>query len=90
MPVYGTLLIIYALMSVLSLAGYGIDKYKAKIGAWRTRETTLLGLGLCGGAVGALLGMQLFRHKTKHWYFWVINVVGLAVQVGVLMYFVLL
>ena len=24
---------------------------------------------LLGGSVGALLGMHVFRHKTRHWYF---------------------
>ena len=24
---------------------------------------------LLGGTVGAILGMRMFHHKTKHWYF---------------------
>ena len=49
----------------------------------------MLGLGFCGGAVGALLGMKVFRHKTKHWYFWVVNVLGLAWQVALIVFFIL-
>ena len=45
---------------------YGLDKLKAKKGAWRIPEKTLLLLALLLGAPGALIGMELFRHKTKH------------------------
>ena len=45
---------------------YGLDKWKAKSGAWRISERALLLVALAGGSVGALAGMMLFRHKTKH------------------------
>lgn len=70
-----------ALMSLIAFILYGSDKKKAKNGSWRTKESTLLGVGVLGGAVGALLGMKVFRHKTKHWYFWVVNILGLFLQV---------
>ncbi|MBM6853396.1 DUF1294 domain-containing protein [Mediterraneibacter glycyrrhizinilyticus] len=44
---------------------YGLDKWKAKSGAWRISERALLLVTLAGGSVGALAGMMLFRHKTK-------------------------
>lgn len=44
---------------------YGLDKWKAKSGAWRIPERTLLLIALAGGSVGALAGMLLFRHKTR-------------------------
>lgn len=74
----------YAGMSLLALFLYGADKRKAKKHRWRTPEAVLLGFGFFGGAVGALIGMNLFRHKTKHWYFWVVNVLGLAWQIALL------
>ncbi|AWE08295.1 DUF1294 domain-containing protein [Lysinibacillus sp. 2017] len=43
-----------------------IDKERAKKKEWRISEKTLLTLGLFGGAMGGVLGMYLFRHKTKH------------------------
>lgn len=82
----GYLLIAYAVMSVLAFFAYGIDKRKAKKNRWRTPEAALLCLGFFGGAVGALLGMNLFRHKTRHWYFWVVNLLGLFWQAGVLFF----
>lgn len=58
-----------AAVNLVALALYGIDKAKARRGKWRIPEKTLLLLPLLGGSVGALAGMHLFRHKTKHWYF---------------------
>lgn len=76
-------LIFLAGVSVIAFFAYLIDKAKAKLGAWRVPEKVLLGLGFLGGAVGALAAMKLARHKTKHYYFWVINVIGLIWQVAV-------
>ena len=47
----------------------GIDKRRAKRGAWRISEKCLFLSPLLGGTVGAILGMRVFHHKTKHWYF---------------------
>ena len=60
-------IVFYALMSIVAFFLYGIDKRKAKKKRWRTPESVLLGVGRFGGAVGALVGMHFFRHKTKHW-----------------------
>ena len=42
------------------------DKKKARRGAWRIPEATLLGIAAAGGSIGAICGMLLFRHKTRH------------------------
>lgn len=42
------------------------DKQKARKGAWRIPESTLIGAALLGGSIGTILGMYAFRHKTKH------------------------
>jgi uncharacterized membrane protein YsdA (DUF1294 family) len=57
------------LMNLLSFALMGIDKLKAKRGSWRVPEKTLFLVTALFGALGGTLGMRLFRHKTKHWYF---------------------
>ena len=68
-----------AAVNVVTFTVYGIDKRKARRGAWRIPEKTLFLLPLLGGSVGALLGMKVFRHKTKHWYFvWGIPAILLA------------
>ncbi len=62
-------LIVMAAMSLISFIVFGIDKAKAKAGAWRISEAALFLLAICGGGVGAFLGMKVFRHKTQHTQF---------------------
>ena len=64
-----------AAVNLAAFALYGIDKYKARRGLWRIPESVLLFAAAAGGSAGALLGMQVFHHKTKHVYFRVINLV---------------
>lgn len=59
------------LMNVAAFLLYGIDKRKAVHGQWRISEAMLLGIALCGGAVGAYAGMRIFHHKTKKLRFYV-------------------
>lgn len=57
---------------IINLAGFfsmAIDKHKARNHQWRIPEKTLFLIAILGGALGSVLGMQTFRHKTKHWYF---------------------
>jgi len=63
-----TLTLVYILIciNVMTFLVYGIDKWKAKQGGWRISETTLLMLAVVGGSIGALLGMQVWHHKTMH------------------------
>lgn len=56
------LLLINAAAFVLMLA----DKLKARKNRWRIPERTLMLSALLGGSIGALAGMYLFRHKTRH------------------------
>mgnify|MGYP004697826467 FL=1 len=56
----------------INLAGFiimGVDKKRAIRGAWRISEASLFLTAIFGGSLGCILGMQHFRHKTKHWYF---------------------
>lgn len=67
--------------SLVCFIMYGIDKSRAKNDKWRIKEQTLLMTGFFGGALGGLIGMLAFRHKTKHWYFFVVNALSIAVWV---------
>ena len=67
-------------MSLITFFTYLADKIKAMNGGWRIRESVLLGLSFLGGATGGLIGMCLCRHKTRHWYFWLANVIFLLLH----------
>ncbi len=76
----------YLIMSLIAYIFYGRDKRLAREKAWRIPEKVLLSLSLFGGAAGALLGMQVFRHKTKHWYFYAVGLLGLLWQAVLLVF----
>ena len=54
-----------AIINLVTLATFGVDKALARGGHRRVRETTLLWLALIGGTPGAYAGRALFRHKTR-------------------------
>lgn len=62
-------IIYYFVINLIGLIMMGADKRKAIKGAYRIPEATLFCVALLGGALGTTLGMRIFRHKTKHWYF---------------------
>ena len=57
------------IINVITFIMFGIDKYKAIKNKWRIKESTLLGLTFIGGTLGSMMGMYVFRHKTKKFYF---------------------
>ena len=63
------IVVILLAMNLLAFALMGIDKMKAKRGSWRIPEKTLFLVTALFGGLGGTLGMRMFRHKTKHWYF---------------------
>lgn len=78
------LLIINAIGFLLML----IDKQKARRGAWRIPEATLMGVAFIGGSIGSIAGMYLFRHKTRHPKFTVglpIILIGHIILLGICM-----
>ena len=83
-----TILTIYLIfMNLLAFLLMGLDKSKARRNQWRIPEKTLFLSAILGGSIGAILGMQVFRHKTKHASFWIgmpcipIAQLGLAVYI---------
>jgi len=81
---YGAFLV---LLSIVTFFAYAIDKRKAKSGAYRTKEKTLLFLSFFGGAFGGYPAMLIYRHKTKaeHWYFTFVNIIGILSHAAALL-----
>ncbi|MBE6023979.1 MAG: DUF1294 domain-containing protein [Cellulosilyticum sp.] len=57
---------------IMNLWGYfsmWSDKRRAIKGKYRISEKALFMIAIFGGSIGSIIGMNRFRHKTKHWYF---------------------
>ena len=72
-------------INVIAFLAFGWDKRQAERDGSRIAERTLIGLALFGGALGALIGQQVFRHKTKKQPFrtllWLAAVINLLAAV---------
>ena len=76
-----------AVINIIGFAIMGVDKKKAIRGAWRISEASLFMSALIGGSLGCILGMQFFRHKTRHPKFQIGMPVILILQIAALMLF---
>lgn len=75
-------LIYYVIINIVLFGAMGIDKYKAKKDLWRIKEATLMILALMGGAGGGFLGMKIFHHKSRKWYFYVVFAAGIILHIA--------
>ena len=76
------ILLVYLL--IVNAAGFLlmlVDKIKARKNLWRIPEATLITVAAIGGSIGAIAGMNLFRHKTKHAKFYIGLPVILVLQI---------
>ena len=65
-----TLIILWLIViNLVAFLSMGNDKHKARRGKWRTPESVLFLQAAIGGSIGSLLGMVIFRHKTRKWKF---------------------
>ncbi|MGY3724516.1 Uncharacterized membrane protein YsdA, DUF1294 family [Granulicatella balaenopterae] len=83
---YRLWLIYLALLNSMTFLVYGMDKFKAVSRKWRIRESYLLVLAIAGGAIGALMGMDLFHHKVNKPKFYLGVPAILALQVLICYY----
>lgn len=86
------ILLVYLL--IVNAAGFLlmlVDKIKARKNLWRIPEATLMTVAAIGGSIGAIAGMNLFRHKTKHAKFYiglpVILVLQIVAAICIIFYF---
>ncbi len=73
-------------LNLISFFLMGHDKQCARKNRRRVPEKTLFLSAILFGALGGTLGMYVFRHKTKHWYFKVFFPLLLFLQAGILGY----
>ena len=75
------------MINVITFALYGLDKWRAMTRQWRVREKKLIILALIGGSIGAMIGMTVFQHKTRKWYFRLGIPLILGIQVSLILCF---
>ena len=76
-------------MNLLSFALMGLDKGRARKDKWRISEKTLFLVTALFGGLGGTLGMFLFHHKTRHWYFRLFFPLFLLLQAAAIAYYFL-
>ena len=87
MQAYQMIMLIVVLMSVITFALFGIDKWKAVHRRWRISEAALLLSAFILGSPGALLGMFVFHHKVRKWKFRILVPLFAVFQVIILAFF---
>ena len=70
--------------NILVFMIYGIDKSKARKGAWRIPEKYLLSFAFLCGGFGAWLAGVTFHHKTRKWYFKTVWFLGIVTTLVIL------
>lgn len=87
------MMIVLTYLFIVNLLGFVlmfIDKKRAQNNQWRIKEATLFLSAAIGGSIGSMLGMKVFRHKTKHLSFLIgmpaIFIVQAALVVGYIVY----
>jgi len=74
----------YILINLISFSMYGADKKKARRSEWRTKESVLILSAFLFGGIGALAGMKVFHHKTKHIKFIVLVPAAAVLNIAVI------
>ena len=78
----------YMILNLLTFIIWGYDKFRATFQQWRVPEKTLTLLIIVGGGLGALLGITVFRHKSRKPHF---NYLSLTfILVHLILYFYVL
>ena len=63
------MVLLYIYLAAINLIGFfvmAIDKHKARKVQSRISERSLFAVVWIGGSIGVLLGIYVFRHKTRH------------------------
>ena len=80
------LIIYFLVINLITFFYFGLDKLKSQWKHRRISEKTLWILTSIGGSIGALAGMNFFRHKTKKLSFQAGIAIILAVQICLILF----
>lgn len=80
------IIIYWIILTIIGILSMWADKRKAQKQSWRISERVLIWVAFLGGSIGSLLGMYLFRHKTRHPKF-VYGIPSIIVLQAVAVYF---
>ncbi|MBE5767938.1 MAG: DUF1294 domain-containing protein [Clostridiales bacterium] len=83
-PAVPVVLVLLVITNLISFLMMWHDKRCARKGKWRVPEATLFIACACFGGIGGVLGMNILRHKTKHWYFKLFFPLMMVVQIVLL------
>ena len=75
---------VLGLINIAAFYMYWLDKRNAIKRRWRISEKALLGIAFAGGSLGALLGMYMFRHKTRHLKFKILVPMFLMIHIAII------
>lgn len=79
--IYKVVILYLIILNVVGFFSMGVDKKRAKNNEWRIKEKTLFFIAIIGGSAGSLLGVKVYRHKTKHTAFVIGMPIILIVQI---------
>lgn len=80
------IMIYFMLISLILFILMGLDKLFAIKKMWRIPEKTLIAIGYLGGAIGGIVGMTTFRHKTQKIKFWTNFVIALIFNILIMIF----
>lgn len=65
MTLAAAILVYLAAINLATFVAFAVDKRRSERGQWRIPERSLLACAAAGGSLGAVLGQQMLRHKTR-------------------------
>jgi uncharacterized membrane protein YsdA (DUF1294 family) len=75
-------LVTIAIINLLTLLMFIVDKQAARAGRWRIPERNLLMLLLLGGVIGGMIGIFGIRHKSQHRSFRLVVIIALVLHIA--------
>ena len=72
------------LWNIVTFSLYAIDKKRAKNNQWRIKESTLIAVAFFMGGLGAMIGMNILRHKTQHTQFKILVPLATVLNIAII------